>query len=254
MSPDPLTPLRLGSADVPRAVGPRRAAFPPAVRMLLGCLALAGCTGETVVVAGGGGGGSVFFEHEPNDDAWNADFVGGLRVGDAVAIRGHVTDSAWDPFDGFAFEIEEPLVITLELDADSPFADLDVCVYDPVSDVFVACFEGPHDPEVASVAIGLPAAMHLVVSSWSGASDYTLWVQAEPLGIPAAGPEGEGPASPARFEVDRVDPGPRLAPYRGEELERKPTAVRGWYDPATDTLVLFPSLAGPPVPPASPAD
>ena len=146
----PVRPPEPPSRRPPRRRGPLRGA-----PRLLGLLFLAGCTGETVVVAGGGGD-SAFLEHEPNDDAWSADFVGGLRVGDAVAIRGHVTDGALDPFDGFAFEVEEPLVLVAELDAHSPFADLDLCVYDPVADVFVACFEGPDDPEVGSVAIGLP--------------------------------------------------------------------------------------------------
>ena len=195
---------------------PRLASLLPATLPLL--LLAAGC-------GHGSHGGVVvhdppsYLESEPNDDVWSANFLGHVAAGDSILVEGHVTDGFGDTLDGFALDLLEPLELRFELFAHDPFADLDVCVYDPVSDVYVACFESAVDPEVGAVAIGLPAEMHLVVSSFTGSSAYSLYVSTAPI-APAtlSEPGASGEPRLPRLGVDRagprVDEDPRWAPYR----------------------------------------
>jgi hypothetical protein len=140
-------------------------------------------------------GTSVFREREPNDSAAGPDYLTQLYAGDSIEITGHVDDGCCDPFDGFAIDAGEALELQFELIAHDGWSDLDLCIYDPVADVFLACFESPGDVEYGSVAIGGPAELHLVVRSWSGSSHYSLFVDA--YALPGGYLASTAPADPS---------------------------------------------------------
>ena len=152
----------------------------------LALLALGLVAGSTGCGGGGGSGGGgspipLFFEYEPNDAPELANPVGPIRIGDHFRILGHVASFGPDLFDGFALQSLEPCQVELVLYADA-FADLDVCVYDPVLASHVFCFASPANPEVGAFSIFAAVTdFHLVVSSFSGASSYELDVRVVPL-------------------------------------------------------------------------
>lgn len=117
----------------------------------------------------------VVYETEINDTAPQADWIGVLYPGEALSIRGHVSEYGYDTFDGFAFVTGAPMTIDLALYEDAYGADLDVCVWDPIFQDFVACFETAAHPETGQVVI-LEAGkeFHLVVRSFQGDSSYWL--------------------------------------------------------------------------------
>ncbi|MCZ6598130.1 MAG: hypothetical protein O7B99_10860 [Planctomycetota bacterium] len=123
-----------------------------------------------------------FAESEPNDSACCPNYFGFLGPGDFLTIDGFITDSGADPFDGFAFTSAVPISVEFRLFIDGPFADLDVCLYDPYLGTFVDCFESPFNPEEGTVhVLGSGLDFHLVVNSFIGDSSYTLEVEAFPL-------------------------------------------------------------------------
>ena len=128
-----------------------------------------------------GGGTPTYFESEPNDSAAGPDYLTTIAPGERLEVCGHVDDGCCDPYDGFALETTDAVDLRLELTAHDGWSDLDLCVFDPVSDVFLACFESAGSFESGTVAIALPAEVHLVVRAWSGSSDYTLRVEADAL-------------------------------------------------------------------------
>lgn len=170
------------------------------------------------------GGTPTYYETEPNDSAFGPDYLTTMSPGDALEVCGSVDDGCCDPYDGFAIETTHATELYLELTALDGWSDLDVCVYDPWSDVFLACFESPGSFESGSVAIGAPAELHLVVRAWSGASDYVLRVETHPL-------PGWYAASTAP-----ADPSSGWEGYRGAE-DTLPIVLesRGGGDAAADT-------------------
>jgi hypothetical protein len=144
------------------------------------------------VVSGGDGKPPYYAESEPNDGACCADDFGTLYAGEFLAIHGSISDSGFDPYDGFAFTAYQPMSVEFRLYADSPWADLDVCLYDPQLGITVDCFESPYNPEtgVAHILAG-GVDFHLVVNSFHGATGYTLEVEAFPLML-ASGPAPAG--------------------------------------------------------------
>jgi len=189
-----------------------------------------GCGG-----GGGGGGGSpipLFFELEPNDDPELANPVGPIGIGDHFRILGHVSSIGPDLFDGFALQAVEPCQVELALFADNPFADLDVCVYDPMLAGYAFCFASPFNPETGAFSIfGAGTDFHLVVSSFAGAASYELDVRVVPLpsgsfataggGERMAQAGGEDPAlEPARrAHLEQYFRGGRAASSEAEEDE-----------------------------------
>jgi hypothetical protein len=146
------------------------------------------------------------FEAEPNGNAWNANFIGPLRPGDVYVVRGHVTELGPDVFDGFAFFSETPVEVEFILTADNPAADLDLCVYDPFIEDFVACFENPWNPETGFIDVYDPGVdFHLVVSSFALSSSYTLEVIAHPMSFAPAATTRIAPASKVRHESRRTE-------------------------------------------------
>jgi hypothetical protein len=121
-------------------------------------------------------------ESEPNDGACCADYFGKLSPGEFLSIEASITDDGFDPYDGFAFTATEPISVEFRVYADKPYADLDVCLYDPQLGITVDCFQSPYDPEigVAHVLAG-GAEFHLVVNSFVGDTAYTLQLEAFPL-------------------------------------------------------------------------
>jgi hypothetical protein len=143
-----------------------------------------------------------YYESEPNDFAFEADAFGVVFPGDHFLIRGYISDVPWnpfdpfngfDPYDGLAFTSGLPLRVDFLLYADDPFADLDVCVFDPWAGWTVDCFATGVDPEVGSVDVLAGGVdFHLVVESFVGSSSYTLEILASPyLPLQASAPEDE---------------------------------------------------------------
>ncbi len=122
-----------------------------------------------------------YMESEPNDDAWNANDFGALLSGDLFRIEGTITECCPDPYDGFAFYAPEPVEVFLTLSGHSYSSDLDFCIYDPVADQFIACYESDGDPEFGIFAIAGPGEFHVVVDSYFGDTSYTLEVEVLPL-------------------------------------------------------------------------
>lgn len=119
----------------------------------------------------------VYGETEPNDDVFGADDFGYLVPGDEFGIVGSVRDDPYDPQDGFAFTAAGPIVVDFVLDAQCACADLDVWLYDPLRDEFVAVYDSPHAHEHGSFTV-YGQAFHLVVVSAAGDAPYRLDVRA----------------------------------------------------------------------------
>lgn len=117
----------------------------------------------------------VVYESEVNDSSAQADWIGVLYPGQALSIRGHVTQYGPDLFDGFAFVTGAPMQIDVSLWADAWGADLDLCVWDPVFRQYVTCFETAAQPESGSfLVLEAGKEIHLVVRSFVGDSAYWL--------------------------------------------------------------------------------
>jgi hypothetical protein len=191
-------------------------------------------------------------ETEVNDSADLADYFGVLHPGERFFIRGFISDApfdpfdpfnGYDPFDGFAFTAGQPIHVEFRLTIADPFADLDVCLYDPQLDLVVDCFQSPFNPELGGVDVlfgGLD--FHLVVESFAGSASYTVEIEVFELG--AAPPQADtalaGLADPrtqraganaAVFEAYA----PR--PVADDEVSILPFATLFAIDPATGTVL-----------------
>lgn len=157
-------------------------------------------------------GTPVFREIEANDDVDEANDFGSLLPGDHFIIRGDITDDPWDPFDpfdifdrydpfdGFSFYAPEPIYVEFELYTDSIFADLDICIYDPLLGEEVGCFQTDGDPEVGGVEVEAGNVFHLVVESYTGDSGYDLELRVFNLyyGLDSERAPSEDEASPRK--------------------------------------------------------
>jgi len=190
----------------------------------LAALALSACHGTTVTPAPPP---APLDEAEPNDSAFQASWFGHLSPGSALAIAGHVTFDGDDPYDGFAFTTAAPMTLRFVLTPALAGTDLDLCVYDPDLDEFVACFDSPDGTEIGE--IGFPAAgidFHLVVSSAWASSSYLLEIEAIPyLPSPANADPSAGAADKGTLA--------RVAGYRDGRPEAESEPVRiplalGW--------------------------
>ncbi len=159
---------------------------------LLAALPLALCScgkshGHTVVFSSPG-----LQEIEPNNNAFQPDAIGPVAYDTYYQIHGAIQDgfvlndyaspNGTDQFDGFAFYVEDAVEIEFILHANNPFADLDVWIYDPFYDEYIAKFESISSPEYGRVTFPyLGEEFHVVVTSYSGDSNYTLELIAHPL-------------------------------------------------------------------------
>ena len=186
----------------------------------------------------GGGGASVFsfVEVEPNNLAFDANYLGTLAIGETLIVRGFIEDTPFDPFDGFAVTALEPMDVEFYLTSDDPFTDLDLCYYNPYSAQTEACWETSFNPEAGLLAMNGGEDFHLVVASYLGASSYTLEIIGIPIGYsPAAAPGPERGADPEALERrERVRP---FASYGGAQAE--PSASAGPAPAARGRVLLF---------------
>lgn len=160
----------------------------------------------------------VYGETEPNDDAFGADDFGFLYPGDEFGIVGSVRDDPYDPQDGFAFTAAGPIVVDFVLDAQCSCADLDVWLYDPLLDQFVAVFDSPYSSEHGTFTV-YSQAFHLVVVSAGGDAPYRLDVRAS---ASYAALSADGPAA----SVGAPGAVPLLPRAPSESLERYRAAPR----------------------------
>jgi hypothetical protein len=171
----------------------------------------------------------VFHESGPNDVDFDADWFGQLAPGERFFIDGFIDDSGFDPFDGFAFSAARPIHVEFRLFIQDPFADLDVCVYDPQLLATVACFQSTNDPESGAVdvfAAGLD--FHLVVESFRGASAYRREIEVFALhadgaqGAAARGVVAEAPAPDAQAAAGKPEAASALRAYHARRPEDEP--------------------------------
>ena len=180
----------------------------------------------------GGGGASVFsfVEVEPNNLAFDANYLGTLAIGETLIVRGFIEDTPFDPFDGFAVTALEPMDVEFYLTSDDPFTDLDLCYYNPYSGQYEACWETSFNPEAGLLAMNGGEEFHLVVASYFGASSYTLEIRGIPIGYaPAASaPEAReasgAPAAGGPAVRERVRP---FADYAGAVAGAEPLEPLG---------------------------
>ncbi len=119
-----------------------------------------------------------FTEAESNDHAWDANWLGWLNSPDRVQIAGHVRADWLDPQDGFAFRAGEALHVEFHLRTQCACADLDLWLYDPLYDEFVAAWDSPAPHEDGTFHVAPGREFHLVVVSAGGQASYTLDVRA----------------------------------------------------------------------------
>ena len=139
-------------------------------------LASLGChSSHTDVVAFVPGPPATIPEIEVNDFAFAPQFIGTVGPGDQLFIEGSITDQGWDPRDGFQMYAAVPMVVNVSLDAHVPGVDLDWCVWDPTVGDYTVCAETEFNPELGSFIVVPPGdEFHMVVSSFSGTSTYTM--------------------------------------------------------------------------------
>jgi hypothetical protein len=132
-------------------------------------------------------------EAEPNDVHWSAMDLGTLGVGERLLLRGNVTDSGFDRFDGFAFRSAVPMDVEFALYAEDPHDDFDLELFDPYTLHTVAVWQSADNPESGFFSVWNSGfEFHLVVSSFHGAGNYTLEVRGTGLGW---GGDGVGAAA-----------------------------------------------------------
>lgn len=119
----------------------------------------------------------VYDEGEPNDTAWLAPWFGSLSPGDLVYVEGFATDDGSDPQDGLAFSCNGPTRIDFTLFVADPWTDLDVWLFDPFLNEFVAAFDIPYGDEKGTFWLAGSQEFHLVVVPADGASTWTLAVE-----------------------------------------------------------------------------
>ncbi len=174
-------------------------------------------------------------EIEPNNTAFQPDAIGPVGLGSYFQIDGSIEEFgspfSYDEYDGFAFYVEDAVEIEFVLHAHNPFADLDVWIYDPYNNEYIAQFESASSPEYGRVTFPyLGEEFHVVVTSYSGNSSYTLEVIAHPLyGAFSAAVEIEEAEPSLKDEArmkDYLKPELRSAPVTLIQIDRENGQVR----------------------------
>jgi len=163
-------------------------------------------------------------EIEPNDHASTADYLGEYHPGDYVAVEGHITECCVDPYDGFAIYAPYASSVYITLHEDSPGADLDFCIYDPVIDEMIACWESDSHPEGGIFDYAGGGEFHIVVDSWIGDTTYLLEIDMQPLAPAASFDPGSPPAAQRALPAPSALAHERLADYlqgQAEQLQRR---------------------------------
>lgn len=192
----------------------------PRLPLHLGLLALPcllGCTGTVFVE-------THFFEwheQEPNNDEANAQWLGWFDAGLDGLVHGQMCAAQCDPADGYTFTTQAPVAIDFVLRATDPTADLDLCAFDAVSDVYFACYQNDGPIESGTIYLGAPTnAVHLVVSPYYGGGEYTLELHVSPIwAADAALPPAVALPRNAGARAYALRAEPELAPIAAHTLE-----------------------------------
>lgn len=120
---------------------------------------------------------STILEAEPNDSAENAHVLGNLDPGGSITVIGNINDDGSDDFDGFLVTADSRVSVTVALSANNQSADLDIAIADPISLFFVEEFQTPVANETGTFTA--QGSFFVLVSSASGASDYTMTISAQ---------------------------------------------------------------------------
>jgi len=135
----------------------------------------------------------VIFEEEPNNTFFSPQGIGPVFGGDSFTILGH---SDFFDADGYAFLAQEDIDVYVTLDGHNPFANLDLCVYDPIAQDYILCEISGSSDEQGSFTVSAGFEFHVVISSVFAGSDYDLDIDIHPfnglLPFSADGEEGGG--------------------------------------------------------------
>jgi len=208
---------------------PRHRLLPSAFTL---ALALTGCGGA---VHHRTSGPPVYLEQEPNGSADNPDYIGWVGPGSFLRIEGHVEAFGPDQLDGFRFRTTQPMTLHVVVYADAAAADIDLCVYDPDFDSYIACFDSPFSPEEGSFSVlEGDKAFDLVVETFVSATYYTIEVRGHPLELASV----EGDAGPGASAIVGPAGGPAGAtPVPGKESRREEYRDRPEADPEPDEVL-----------------
>lgn len=192
-------------------------------------LLLAAALAATAVMAGCSGHGGrhhhddpppppppVLEEIEPNDSLAYPDFIGGVDSSSHFFIEGSVDAFGLDYYDYFELVAEEPIGVDFYLHGWSPFADVDLCIYDPDTGHLVACYDS-FGNESGFFTVDYPGkAFTLRVETFVDDTGYDLelvvWDHPG-LGAPGAS-AGDGISFPEGRPAPRKDEHRRDAPPR----------------------------------------
>jgi len=186
------------------------------------CAALAGCHPHQSHGSSGGssGGPAVLTEVEPNDSAFEPDFLGGVDAFSHFVVRGRIDAFGPDLFDGFAMVADEPLDVFFRLDPWNPHADLDVGVWDPLLGEFVLVFDAPYGAEEgAFTVLDAGQEFHLVVQAFDASSSYDLEIRCTPATMFAESSDAGTGAAP-RAAIREIPGSPGIQGQPGERATK----------------------------------
>ncbi|MEL6431807.1 MAG: hypothetical protein AAFR54_21755 [Planctomycetota bacterium] len=151
------------------------------VLVLGAVLVLTQASGCNDVHVGSPTGPAVFSELEPNDDPISADFVASLDDRSFLAVQGRVDAIGFDVVDHIEFETVEPLELDFSLLALTPGGDLDVRIYDPVSNQILGSYTSSGDEEFGTIIVHEPfRPFQFVIEAYGVDSEWDLEIRAYP--------------------------------------------------------------------------
>lgn len=163
------------------------------------------------------------WEAESNDSECCPNWLGWVSVGNAFVIGGHIRDDVQDLYDGFRLQNTWPCRIRFWLEPLDGVSDLDLCVWDPIQGQYAFCFETSDPVEYGEFNVPFgDYTFDLVVNSYSGDSEYRLYVNCDPIifGVNATA----APATDAKVGREHTYGEPREA----LEVESQDHALPAW--------------------------
>jgi hypothetical protein len=163
------------------------------------------------------------WEVESNDSECCPNWLGWVSVGNAFVVGGNIRDDVQDLYDGFRLQTALPCRIRFWLEPLDGVSDLDLCVWDPIQGQYAFCFETSDPVEYGEFNVPFgDYVFDLVVNSYSGDSEYRLYVNCDPIifGLNATA----APAEDAKVARQHTYGEPREA----LEVEREERALPAW--------------------------
>lgn len=163
------------------------------------------------------------WEAESNDSECCPNWLGWVSVGNAFVIGGNIRDDVQDLYDGFRLRNTWPCRIRFWLEPLDGVSDLDLCVWDPIQGQYAFCFETSDPVEYGEFNVPFgDYTFDLVVNSYSGDSEYRLYVNCDPIifGVNATA----APATDAKVAREHTYGEPREA----REVEPEEQALPAW--------------------------